>query len=166
MPDSPTPLTRRGLLAGGLGGLALAASGCDAIDGVLGGEEAEQPGAVTPTAPAADADGVLVEEVAAAIAAAAALAAATAAAVPSLAPLVRPLERVHAAHAAELGWSGTADAPDVRPAKGPALRRVLRTEAALQDRLVAAVQDAQSGAVAQVLASMAAAVAQQRAVLG
>ncbi|THJ04667.1 hypothetical protein E7Z54_08045, partial [Nocardioides sp.] len=78
----PTHLSRRGLLAGGLGGLAVLATGCDAVGDVLGGEEGPgTSGAVSPTAPAADADGVLVEEAAAAIAATAALAAATGAAV-------------------------------------------------------------------------------------
>jgi hypothetical protein len=162
----PTPLSRRGVLAGGVGALAVLATGCDAVDDVLGGDEPSgAPGAVTPTAPAADADSALVEETAAAIAETGALAAAVGAAVPGLAQVGRRLSRLHEAHATELGWSGAAAARPPRTGGAAALRRLLGAESRLQDQLAAAALKAESGALAQVLASMAAAVAQQRTVL-
>ncbi|MBU2696725.1 hypothetical protein [Pimelobacter sp. 30-1] len=173
MPASPAPVSRRLLVAGGLGGAALALSGCDLLDDVLGREDdpgvsGSPSGAVTPTAPAEDADSTLVEDVVTAISATSALVAATTTAVPALAKTTATLTRLHAAHVAELG--ATITAPATPPAaSGPrpaALRRLLRAEADLQTRLVGAAQQAQSGALAQLFAAMAAAIAQQRAVLG
>ncbi|WGX94781.1 hypothetical protein [Nocardioides sp. L-11A] len=168
MPDSPLPLSRRLVLAGGIGGAALTLAGCDLIDGVLGGpDDTDDPGvsgAVTPTAPAEDADGTLVEDVVAAISTTGALAAATSAAVPGLARRAARLARIHDAHAAELGGSVTTDAPDVAGDPTQAWVALLAAEAALQQRLVAAAQQAHSGGLAQVLAAMAAALAQQQAV--
>lgn len=162
----PTRVSRRGLLTGGLGGLAVLATGCDAVDDVLGGEgDPGATGAVTPTAPAADADSVLVEGLAAAIAATGALAAGAGAAVPALSRVGRRLSRLHEIHASELGWSGTTERPRVKGGRAAVLRRLQNAEARLQDQLADAALEAESGALAQVLASMAAAVAQQRAVL-
>ncbi|WP_435771964.1 hypothetical protein [Nocardioides sp. SYSU DS0651] len=164
MLDRPTSLTRRGLLAGGLGAAVLT-GGCDAVGDALGGEEAGPQGAGTPTAPAADADSRLVEEVGAAVAATGALASATADQVRGLAPIGRRLGRLHEAHAARLGWSGTPEEPPVPRRRAAALRRLLEAERRLEQQLVDAALAAESGALAQVLASMAAAVAQQRAVV-
>ena len=162
----PTHVSRRGLLVGGLGGLAVLATGCDGVDDVLGGDETPgTTGAVTPTAPSADADSALVQETAPAIAATGALAAAVSAAVPALTRAGRRLSRLHDAHARELGWSGTAQQPSVTGGRAAVLRRLLNAEERLQEQLAAAALEAESGALAQVLASMAAAVAQQRAVL-
>lgn len=173
MPASLPPVSRRLVVAGGLGGAALALSGCDALDDVLGrnddpGVSGAASGTVTPTAPAADADSTLVDTVVAAISGTSALVAATGTAVPGLAKITASLTRLHTAHATELGGT-LSTTPPATPVTGPraaALRRLLRAEADLQDRLVAAAGQAHSGALAQLFAAMAAALAQQRAVLG
>lgn len=160
MPAGPRPVPRRLVLLGGIGATTLVLTGCDAIDDVLGsGDDPGVSGAVTPTAPAADADSTLVETVLAAVSTTGALAAATADALPGLKVAAR-LARVHDAHAAELGGSVTATASEVA-ADRPAARAALVTaETALRDRLVGAAREAHSGGLAQVLASMAAALAQ------
>ncbi|GAA1524477.1 hypothetical protein [Nocardioides humi] len=166
MPDSPASVPRRLVLAGGLGGAALALAGCDLLDDVLGGDDDPGvSGAVTPTAPPADADSTLVEGILEAIAATGALATATGTAFPGLARIGSRLARLHDAHAAELGGTATTDPPQVAAARKPARAALLAAEADLQERLVGAAQQARSGALAQVLAAMAAAIAQQRAVL-
>ncbi|UMG92020.1 hypothetical protein [Nocardioides sp. TF02-7] len=153
--------TRRAVLAACAGtGVALVAGcGSDRTGGPAPG-----PGA-DPTEPAVDADSDLVAEVAAELEAAVAAATATARQHRALRPLARRLASLHRSHLAELGRDGS-----VRPATAPpgpqaaARERLLRTEARLQRRLTAAAVEAESGALAQVLAAMAAAVAQQRAV--
>lgn len=165
MPDRVSHLSRRAFVAFGLGGAALTLTGCDALDSVLGDGDPVSPGAVTPTAPAADADSTLVEEVATAIAAAGALAAATGTTIAPLARIGTRLSRLHASHASELGRTDAAAPPAVTGSRDVALRALLASEAALQERLVAAALSAESGALAQVFASMAAALAQQKAVL-
>lgn len=172
MPASPPPVSRRLVVAGGIGGAALALSGCDLLDDVLGGDDdpgvsGTPSGTVTPTAPAADADSTLVEGVVTAISGTSALATATGAAVPGLARATATLTRIHASHAAELGGTITPATPPpaVPAARAAALRRLLRAEADLQGRLVDAAQQAHSGALAQLFAAMAAALAQQQAVL-
>jgi hypothetical protein len=133
-----------------------------------GDDEPGVSGAVTPTAPAVDADSALVTEVAQAIAATGALATATATTLAPLARLGTHLARIHAAHLAELGGDGPDDqtaVPVVPTGRRAALTALLLAEERLQDRLTVAAGAAQSGALAQVFASMAAAVAQQRTVL-
>jgi hypothetical protein len=161
------------VVAGGLGGLALAVAGCDAVDRLLGESKdsgvSPAPGAtVSPTAPADDADSALVDKVVAVLSTTAALATQVGTRVPALTRVGARLARLHDAHVRELGGtpaSGTRP-PKVAAGRRPALSQLLAAEAGLQDQLVAAAQSAQSGALAQLLASMAAAVAQQRAVLG
>lgn len=165
MPDRVSHLSRRAFVAFGVGGAALALTGCDAIDSVFNEDDPASPGAVTPTAPAADADSTLVDEVVTAIAEAGALAAATGTTIAPLARIGARLARIHASHASELGQTETAAPPVVTGPKAVALRTLLASETALQERLVTAAQSAESGALAQVFASMAAALAQQRAVL-
>lgn len=166
MLETPNPVARRGLLTGGLGVLAVVVGGCEAAEDLLGaGDDPRDGGSVTPTAPPADADGVLVSEVAAALAAAGALALATSTTTPTLARTGARLARLHEGHARDLGWSGTAPPPRVPSAPAAAARRLWQAEQRLQQRLVSAAMAAESGALAQTLASMAAAVAQQRAVL-
>ncbi|MCR1781740.1 hypothetical protein KVF89_04260 [Nocardioides carbamazepini] len=169
MPDSPPSVSRRLVLAGGIGSAALVLAGCDLIDDVLGDDDDPGvSGAVTPTAPAADADSTLVEGVVEAISATGALATATAAAAattPGLGRAGARLARIHDAHAAELGGSVAADAPEVPGDAQQAWAALLAAEAELQHRLVEAAQQAHSGALAQVLAAMAASLAQQQAVL-
>ena len=153
-------------MTGGLAGTALALVGCDAVDDLLDGDDSPGvSGAVTPTAPAVDADSDLVATVLDAVTATGALATAVGTTVPALAGIATRLARLHEAHATELGGAEPADTPAVPPGRAAALRRLVQAETRLQDRLVAAAEEAESGALAQVLASMAAAVAQQRAVL-
>jgi hypothetical protein len=77
---------------------------------------------------------------------------------------LRDLQRTHRAHLAEL-----ADSPArsrrirVEGDDAAALRRVRTTEQQLQRRLAETAVDAQSGPLAALLASMAAAIAQQLA---
>lgn len=153
-------------MAGGLAGTALALVGCDTVDDLLDSDEDPGvSGTVSPTAPAVDADSDLVATVLDALTAAAALATAVGTTVPALAGVATRVARLHDAHVTELGGSGPAEAPVVPAGRAAALRRLAEAEARLQDRLVTAAGEAESGALAQVLASMAAAVAQQRAVL-
>ncbi|HWJ81316.1 MAG TPA: hypothetical protein VNS55_03675 [Nocardioides sp.] len=158
MPNRP-PLSRRSVLAAGGGVIVVTgtAAACGSV-----------PGATTsgaePTAPSSAADADLVEEVGRAIADAAGRARATAG-VAGLRPLARPFVRLHAAHLDKLGWTGTTSTPDVGAADG-ARGALLTAERRLQAKLARAAGDARSGALAQVLASMAAAVAQQLAVAG
>lgn len=89
---------------------------------------------------------------------------------PVLAPALRPVAAVHRGHAELLlGAVGDATNPgeaDGVPARaGAAWAAVRRREEALQESLRAAALRAQSGALARALASMSAAVAQQRATL-
>ncbi|WP_408899039.1 hypothetical protein ACJ5H2_07985 [Nocardioides sp. R1-1] len=166
MPASPSPVSRRLVLAGGLGSAGVVLTGCDVLDDVLGeGGDTRPSGAVSPTAPAADADSALVEEVLAAIATTSALAAATGGAFPALAKTASRLGRLHDAHAAELGGAVSAPAPSVATDRASARAALLAAEADLRARLVAAARQARSGALAQVLAAMAAGLAQQEAVL-
>lgn len=166
MPESPSHLTRRALVAGALGGLALAAAGCEAVDEVFGSEDDPGvSGSVTPTAPAADADSALVETTVAAITAAAAVASGTAR-VRGMGGIGGRLARLHVAHAELLGWSGSVDPVRVASSRRSALHRLLGSEEGLQALLLQNARSAESGSLAQTFASMAAAVAQQRAVLG
>lgn len=153
-------------MTGALAASALALVGCDAVDDLLGDEDDPGvSGAVTPTAPAVDADSDLVATVLEAVTATGALATAVGTTVPALASAATRLARLHEAHAVELGGADQADAPAVPAGRAAALRRLEQAETRLQERLVTAAGEAESGALAQVLASMAAAVAQQRAVL-
>lgn len=153
-------------MTGGLAGTALALVGCDAVDDLLDSDQSPGvSGAVSPTAPAVDADSDLVATVLDVITAAAALATAVGTTVPALAGVATRVARLHEAHATELGGADVADAPAVPEGRAAALRRLAEEEARVQDRLVTAAGAARSGALARVLASMAAAVAQQRAVL-
>jgi hypothetical protein len=135
------------------------ASGCGAV-----GDDAGSTGTSDPTVPAVDADSDLVAAVSEAIAGTSALATATGRAAPALRPLTRRLVALHEAHLEELGGTADADPGVVKGSREVARARLLRAEERLQRRLVEAALEAESGALAQVLASMAAAVAQQRAV--
>lgn len=153
-------------MTAGLGGVGLAVAGCDVLDGPDDGAGPGVSGEVGTTAPAADVDSALVDEVASAIAAMGALATAVGTAHPGLAAAGTRLAKIHRSHARRLGLTTDAPAPSV-PAEDrkAALTRLLAAEKQLQGRLVAAARAAESGALAQVLAAMAAAVAQQRSVL-
>ncbi len=162
-------MSRRALVAGGVIagiGSAGALTGCDAVDDVLGRKKTPAvSGEVTATAPPVDADGALVDEIVAAICAAGALATATGTAVPGLARISGRFTRIHEAHAKELGGSVDLPAPVVTGPRPAARAALLDHERTLQATLVSAAQRAESGALAQIFASMAAALAQQQAVL-
>lgn len=121
-------------------------------------------GTVDPSEPAVDADSDLVATVGQQLATALALAVATGSSVPQLRSLTRRLASLHRSHLDQLGQPDDVDAGRVTGIAATARARLLRAEETLQRQLVRAALDAESGALAQVLASMAAAVAQQRAV--
>lgn len=153
------------MVVGGLAGgttLAATATGCGTVEGDPGRSAGPDP--VDPTAPAVDADSDLVDTVAGRVADTLSLTLATAKTFPALRPLARRLSDLHRAHLAELGRADDVPAGRVTGAAETARARLLRSERKLQERLVAAALAAESGALAQVLASMAAAIAQQREV--
>ncbi len=149
----PQPVTsRRTAMGGALAGLVVA-SGCDADPAPAEGRRAE------PTAPPVDADAELVDQVAEHIAKASAAVAAARKESSQLRRSLRPLQRLHAEHLAVLEVRAEPDAGQ------PAARDVRAAETALQRQLADAAVRAESGALAQLLASMSAAVAQQLVVL-
>lgn len=165
-----TPATRRTALGLGVAGITAATASACTSDGPSGGPSggSRSTGPGTPTAPPAAGDELLVEEVVARIGATAALVGGALDGFPGLVPQRRALARLHAAHLAALDASpteGGAPAPAPRT-RAEALRLVRRRESALQRFLVGASVAAESGALARLLASMSAAVAQRLAVLG
>ncbi len=158
----PARASRRALLTGGAvaGATLLAVSGC----GSTPSEGAARAADDDPTAPAVDADSDLVETVGGQVTKALALAVATGASVPQLRPLTRRLSELHRAHLGELSRPDDVEDGKVQGTTATARERLLRAEEKLQQQLVRAAVDAESGALAQVFASMAAAIAQERAV--
>lgn len=164
-PGLPQSLPRRRVIVGGLLGLgtiALLGNGCDAATEPTGNGAPRQE--VTPTAKSVDVDSDLVDRMTREIAAAAAVVAAVRRAAPSLRRVAKDLQRLHAAHLDELGWSG-------RPPQVPAVSReraadrLGRAEADLRAALTDGCIEAHSGALAQLLAAMAAAIAQRQVAL-
>jgi hypothetical protein len=153
--------TRRTALAVGAGLAGLAAGGCTSD---APGSPAE-PAATS--APPVDADQELVTEVAVRLAAMAVFVDALSRDFPKLRADLRPLRRLHAAHLAAVG--GFEDGvPSPAPNEGRPVevtRDLRRSEQQLQRELAAAAVRAESGALAKLLASMSAAVAQHVAVL-
>lgn len=159
LPSPSSPRLRRRVVLGSLGAVALLAGACDAARSPGAG-----PGSVATTAPAEDADTELVERTGQRIADTSALVVAAGRGRPALRPTTRAWARLHSAHLDELGWSGTA-APAPSGSAGSvtvARAEILAAEAALQQTLLAATQEARSGGLARLLASMAAAGAQLR----
>ncbi len=161
---SPAPrASRRAVLSGGTAAAAalVAASGCGfdqaADDAVAGAGD-------DPTAAAVDADSDLVETVGDHLRSALSLAVATAAADQRLRRLTGRLATVHRAHLRELGQPDDIEDRKVLGTAETARARLLNAEETLQRHLVTGALAAESGALAQVFASMAAAVAQERAV--
>ena len=138
----------------------LVASGC----GSTGADGTARAADDDPTAPAVDADSDLVEKVGGQITSALSLAVATGASVPQLRPLARRLSALHRAHLSELSQPDDVEDGEVKGSAETARARLLRAEEKLQQRLVRAAVEAESGALAQLFASMAAAIAQERAV--
>lgn len=162
---SPPPrASRRAVLTGGtvVGAALLATAGC----GLRQPEGSAGAAVVDTTAPAVDADTDLVETVAGQLTSALDLAVATGAAVPRLRPVSRRLASLHRAHLRELSRPDDEAGGKVKGSQETAKARLLRAEQKLQRELVQAALDAESGALAQVFASMAAAVAQELAVIG
>jgi hypothetical protein len=153
--------SRRTVLTGGTvaGAAFLAVAGCGVTQDGTSGAVADDP-----TAPAVDADSDLVQTVGGQLAATLALARATASSVPQLRPLARRLAALHRAHLGELSQPDDGKDGKVPGSAETARARLLRSEEKLQQHLVRAALAAESGALAQVFASMAAAVAQERAV--
>ena len=160
-------LGRRGLLGGALG--LLAVSACD-VDDLRPPEDETLP---TPSGSASvaaepDADTVLAEDTAYEIAVALAVVDGVRRDFPGVRKQVQPLARMHRAHL------GVLEPPDDRSVPAPprdgtraeALARVRTAEQTLQITLTAAAVEARSGALARLLASMSASVAQHTAVLG
>lgn len=139
-------LSRRTVLAGGLGGL------------LVGGAVSACGSQSSGTTPAAGSDTDLVDEVGQAISDT--LTRITSAPGAGLRPVVRPFVRLHNAHLNKLGWSGSSQ----QAGRLTTRDEVLAAEHRLQSTLTRAAGQADSGALAQVLASMAAAIAQQVAV--
>lgn len=158
-PTQPPPTSRRLVLTGSaVLGAAVLAVGC-------GVAESDNPPAAAPddkTVPAVDTDSELVESVGGSLADTLALALATGTSVPQLRPLARRFAALHRAHLGELGQSADADGQKVAGTAETARARLLRAEEKLQAHLVRTALEAESGALAQVFASMAAALAQER----
>ena len=148
------PASRRTALGGALAGL-VAVAACD-----------DDPGPVpipgTATTPSSTGDAALVDEVVERIAQTAGLVALARTSHRALRPALRPLVEMHTAHQDALD----ADSVDASLGTGPAgLPQVRKAESTLQRHLTDAAVRAESGVLAQLLASMAAAVAQHLAVL-
>lgn len=165
--DTPLPrATRRGALGGAL--IGLVATGCD-----LGGPGSESPGPTpgtpvgTPSDAAEDPDESLVARVRHRVGEADALVRAAATGRPGLAADLAGFRRLHRHHLDALPGDGRL--PRSRRLRGSAAAarsRVRSQEHRLQGFLADSAVAAQSGALAALLASMSAALAQQLAVPG
>jgi hypothetical protein len=155
----PPPVTsRRTALGGALAGI-VALTGCDLDRG------SEEPRSQqTTTAPPVDADADLVEQVLRWLAQISATVATLGDDHPRIRPATRPFARLHDRHAAALGGYPDGTVETLTPVGSP-MRTLRQEEERLQRRLTDAAVDAESGALAKLLASMAAAVAQHLAAL-
>jgi hypothetical protein len=159
----PALATTRRATFGGLLAL-LTVSACDTDD--LRPPEADEPTSTNPQSPSPDSDEVLVEEVAAAIIGALDLVGLVRRRFPQLQPAMGPLARMHRAHLGVLHVEVETRTATSVPASAPvALARLRGEEQRLQKAMAKAAVRARSGALARLLASMSAAVAQQLAVL-
>lgn len=153
------------MLAGGAALGLLGVGGCDLDDlDPRGPDPTPGPGGEAQV----DADQVIVDDATAELARLAALLTATRARFPRLRARIAPLHALHLAHLETLGGvrdnAGTAPtAPAATGSAGAAWGEVRTLESRLQRRLADWSVAARSGALARVLASMSAAVAQQLA---
>ncbi len=167
MPARRASTTRRGALTGALGLVVLSA--CD-VDDLRPPEDDAAP-APSPTpgstdTPEPDADTALVDATGTDIAGALAVVEAARSSVPRLRPQLQPLVRMHRAHLAALEIQGDPAAPPgAGSTRDQALAGVVAAQQGLQARLVERAVEAQSGALARLLASMSASVSQHLAVL-
>lgn len=156
-------LGRRGLLVGALGVAALSA--CD-TDGLRPPED-DPTAAPSPTSSATvepDADQTLVNAVVTALIGAETVVA-RARQLPRLKRALAPLARAHAAHLEVLEADNEGVAPAPPAPYADSLGEVRTTEEGLQRMLANAAVEAQSGALARLLASMSASVSQHLFVL-
>lgn len=157
------PLDPRASRRGVLGGLVLGltAVGCELGEPGPGPADQRGPADVAPSPD--DPDAVLVRRVVADLTAALALASGLARAGRALAEESAPWRVLHDAHLTALEASARVRPLRVRGTTRTLRERFRREEAALQRRLAAAAVSARSGALAALLATMSAAVAQQLA---
>lgn len=169
MEPSPTSaLSRRALLAGGVGIVAVGAAGCS-VNNPFSDEKTPAAEAVRDLAP----DVAIAVEAVTRIEAAATAVAATESAQPSLAQRLTGLHRLHQAHLAavrdavpdRVDTAATAAPAPVPPKPAVALARLVVTERTLHAQLTALALRAESGPFARLLGSMAAGISQQLAVL-
>lgn len=155
VPNPPT--SRRTALGGAVAGLLLA-TGCDHDDDASGA-------APIRTEPPVDADAELVEQARTQVTSADTVLEELVRQHPKLRRELRPLRKLHEAHAEVLGGfvdrAVIAGRFDLREARAYARR----TETGLQRHLTNAAVGAESGALAKLLGSMAAGIAQHLAVL-
>ncbi|QBR94125.1 Smr/MutS family protein [Nocardioides euryhalodurans] len=156
----PSRTSRRGALGGMLVGLT--ATGCDL--GPVREEPAPTPGTTAEPEPAPDPDAALVDAVVADLRSALALVTGAGRGRGALRAELAPWLRMHDAHLVALeAPSARVRAAQVRGSAAEARSRVRREETALQRRLATGAASARSGALASLLATMSAAVAQQLA---
>lgn len=161
MPDRRLATTRRTALVvtAGLGLAACTSGSPDDPDDPAGPADS-----ASTSAPPADADQELVDEVVELLTAVVTALGATRAGSRPLARELRPLERMHLAHLEALGVDETRFA--YTPNDARTRREVFADELRLQRFFATAAVSAESGTLARLLASMSAAVAQHLAVLG
>jgi hypothetical protein len=171
VPDQP--LLRRRTVVAGVGGLAAAAllAGCDSGDdiappGTADSDTASSPtGPASPTAAAQSPDEALVDGVLAQLGSALAVLA-QARKVRALRPPLTATLKAHRAHVAALGGDiANPSPPGPLPGAAAALDLARRTEKQLHTALVDAAGRAESGALARLLASVAASTSQHLAAL-
>lgn len=169
--SNPLPRASRRTALGGSLAVVLGASGCSLLSDEddaprSSSSTAPSPGApaATQTVPGPDADVELVTDVLRQLSITHHVVLGNRRAHATLKQQLAPLERLHSAHARELGdlVQVTGRTADPTEAPAAALARVATAETRLQRRLVRAAVAAESGALARLLASMAAAVAQER----
>ena len=164
MPGRPPSTTRRTALGGVLAGLAgaVALVACDVDD--LRPPEVDDTPAPSPEAGESDPDLALVDEVVAQVTRAWLLVK-SARAYRLLREPLGPLQRLHEAHLDVLDAEHSEPAVQQNGPAAPKYLEVRRVEAQLQRRLADASLRARSGALARLLASMSAAVAQHLAAM-
>ena len=161
MPIGPVATTRRTTLTGGLAAM-LTVSACDleTLD-PRSGPEGDEPG----LAPAVDADSTLVDEVLNGISVSSGELAVLRRKRPEVRDSASVFLGLHRAHADALGGLPAAAGPVENPVRGDSMARLRSIESNAQRALAAAAVRAESGALAKLLASMSAGVAQHLAAL-
>jgi hypothetical protein len=153
---------RRTAVAGGLGGLAALATGCDPGEDLAPPETDPSSASASPSteAPEQTPDEALVDELLGQLSAALTLLISSRG-VPELRPALSPIIRARRSHVEVLDGALPAETPPGTPADpAAALRAVRRSERRLQAALADGAGRAESGALARLLASMSASVTQ------